>query len=643
MTESSILVTWRLDTNDADGFWMQRSPNGGANWVYIAALPADARDHMDRELKAGTTYSYRIQAFRNTGVSSWSGMASAKTLSEAPPTALPSATPSNIATATATATPTWTPTPEPTATETPRPSATHTGEPSATPTSEPTATQTEPPTATETSEATDTPEPSATSTTLPTATETSEPTATHTVEPTATRTIEPSATRTPEATDTNTPKPSASHTSVPSATHTPESSATPTTEPATPTPSTTDTPEPAATSLPTGLVAPSDLSVENEASASLTLRWTDMASSESGFWIQRSPNGETEWRYIAVVRQNAEHYVNSNLILGEHYFYRLSAFNSESSTDWSNVAGAFAGTGSASSPNATSTATTTPTLTATAAATLTATPDATRVPPPTVTPPSPSPVPSETLDPSAPALETPTSSASNTPVPTDTPTATVTVSATKTPTSAPSETPLPSPSPSATPVSPSATASPTSLPTETPGPPTPAPEEVDAQVFEEERVAGRLTGSYLYTWENDGLSQAIRERYSDGLRSQRTSYLEHIWRVVLPERERSVLYVNAWSRASSDNEHFVLDISFDGVTYVQMLDLTARQDESGIQAIPLPTGSRGTLHIRVRDSDQTPGQQVLDTVYVDHLFVRGTGMVMSPAPDGSSRVFAEAF
>lgn len=334
-------------------------------------------------------------------------------------------------------------------------------------------------------------------------------------------------------------------------------------------------------------------------SASLTLQWKDNSDNESGFWVQRSPNGEAEWRYIAVVRADTQTYVDSNLELGEQQFYRLSAFDSQVSTAWSNVAGGIAGSGRTFVPSATPTSTLPPTLTPTPEATLE---------PPTVTPPSPSPVPTDT------------------------------------PTPRPSSTP----SPSKTPVPPSATASPTAAASETPEPTKPPPTnvDVDALVFEEESLAGRLTGTYVYTWEDDGLAQVIRERSSSGKKHERYSYLEHVWRIELPERSSLVLHARAWSQASSDDEHFVLDISFDGETYVELLELTAREEGSGLQSIPLPAGSSGTLHVRVRDSDQTPGRRVLDKLYVDHLFVRGSNAPDSTDPDprgARGRIVAQAF
>ncbi|UCE00543.1 MAG: fibronectin type III domain-containing protein, partial [Chloroflexota bacterium] len=66
-----------------------------------------------------------------------------------------------------------------------------------------------------------------------------------------------------------------------------------------------------------------------------------------------------------------------------------------------------------------------------------------------------------------------------------------------------------------------------------------------------------------------------------------------------------------------------------------MFTVTANSD-SGYDIFVLPSSIQGTLYIRVKDSDQTPGNRSQDTLYVDHLFVRSESQPGDPpaAPTG---------
>jgi hypothetical protein len=72
-------------------------------------------------------------------------------------------------------------------------------------------------------------------------------------------------------------------------------------------------------------IAPSG---QNQVSAGqLELNWTDNADNEEGFMIERKLNNE-EFIQIVTVGANATSYIDTNLIDGAIYCYRLAAFNS---------------------------------------------------------------------------------------------------------------------------------------------------------------------------------------------------------------------------------------------------------------------------------------------------------------------------
>jgi hypothetical protein len=89
---TQINVAWSDNASSEDGFYLERSENGGA-YARIATVAANVTSHSDIGLPSGTTYSYRVQAFNGAGASAYSAPATATTLS------LPNAPANLVATA----------------------------------------------------------------------------------------------------------------------------------------------------------------------------------------------------------------------------------------------------------------------------------------------------------------------------------------------------------------------------------------------------------------------------------------------------------------------------------------------------------------------------------------------------------------
>jgi len=90
--------------------------------------------------------------------------------------------------------------------------------------------------------------------------------------------------------------------------------------------------------LPPG--APSGLGAAPASSSEIGLSWTDGSSSEDGFELQRSPDGES-WATIAgSLAANSTSYTDSGLQADTEYRYRIRAFNGSGTSGWSNVAAA---------------------------------------------------------------------------------------------------------------------------------------------------------------------------------------------------------------------------------------------------------------------------------------------------------------
>ncbi|VGO15091.1 hypothetical protein PDESU_03671 [Pontiella desulfatans] len=83
--------------------------------------------------------------------------------------------------------------------------------------------------------------------------------------------------------------------------------------------------------------APSSLSVTSVNASTLSLSWVDNAFNENGFNIERK-SGTNVFSQIAVTGMNSAGYIDSGLMAGTTYTYRLQAFNDTGDSGYSNEA-----------------------------------------------------------------------------------------------------------------------------------------------------------------------------------------------------------------------------------------------------------------------------------------------------------------
>jgi hypothetical protein len=138
----------------------------------------------------------------------------------------------------------------------------------------------------------------------------------------------------------------------------------------------------------------------------------------------------------------------------------------------------------------------------------------------------------------------------------------------------------------------------------------------------EETVMGTRTGSYVDTHASDDVYEAITEGESKGNPAKRYSYVEHTWTIDVTGGSSVIFYVEAYRTANEEEEDVVFAYSTDGSTYTDMVKVTSTSDTDTYQTYELPGTLRGTVSIRVMDTDRTEGNRALDTIYVDHLFIR---------------------
>jgi thermitase len=217
-----------------------------------------------------------------------------------------------------------------------------------------------------------------------------------------------------------------------------------------------------------------------------------------------------------------------------------------------------------------------------------------------------------------------------TPTPSATPTTTPTPTATNTPTQTPTDTPTPTETPT-----PTSTNTPTATPTETPTPtptdtPTPTftliptrPAQVlDQLATDELAISGTVSGSYIDTHSDDDQTQMITEVHSGGKPINRISYMEHKWSFEVHPGQTMTFFANAWGTTSSDDESFRFAFSLDDKEYTNLFTVTDNIDTGNYQSYTLPNSTVGRIYIRMVDTDRTIGNRQLDSVYLDHLFVR---------------------
>jgi hypothetical protein len=72
---------------------------------------------------------------------------------------------------------------------------------------------------------------------------------------------------------------------------------------------------------------PLGLSANGVSSSQIDLNWTDGASNETAYVVDRSPNGSTGWTQLADLPANSESYSNTGLSASTTWFYRVRAEN----------------------------------------------------------------------------------------------------------------------------------------------------------------------------------------------------------------------------------------------------------------------------------------------------------------------------
>lgn len=142
--------------------------------------------------------------------------------------------------------------------------------------------------------------------------------------------------------------------------------------------------------------------------------------------------------------------------------------------------------------------------------------------------------------------------------------------------------------------------------------------------------AGTVSGNYTDTFDNSSV-ETIQERESGGRKSSRYSYLLHTWLFNVTSGNTVTLYLNAWMTNSSDSDEMRFSYSIDGADYVEFTSI--QNTSSGVPvSFLMPQTTSGDVRIRVEDTDHTPGNRSLDTVYIQELYISSETLLGGEVP-----------
>jgi len=152
-------------------------------------------------------------------------------------------------------------------------------------------------------------------------------------------------------------------------------------------------------------------------------------------------------------------------------------------------------------------------------------------------------------------------------------------------------------------------------------------------------TAGTVDGSLASMAVDDGIAQRLTETESGGKPSRRTSLAEHAWAFDVVPGMTMTVSANAWVLGAEDEFEFAW--SADGASYQPMF-VVGSGDANAVYEFPLPADTSGPVWIRVTDTNRDAGAQVLDTLNVDQLVIRTESDPNARPPAAPAGAGAEA-
>jgi len=166
----------------------------------------------------------------------------------------------------------------------------------------------------------------------------------------------------------------------------------------------------------------------------------------------------------------------------------------------------------------------------------------------------------------------------------------------------------------------------------------PPPTSVEDYASAESTTFGTVVGSYTDTHVDGGNIEAITEEESGGKPSNRISRLSHTFTISVTGGDVVSFFVNATASDSSDGDAFTFAYSTNGSAFTDMV--TVGSSATGYESYVLPPSTQGDVTIRVTDTNHNRGNRSLDTLWVDHMYIRSDSPGSGTAPASPSSVVA---
>ena len=119
------------------------------------------------------------------------------------------------------------------------------------------------------------------------------------------------------------------------------------------------------------------------------------------------------------------------------------------------------------------------------------------------------------------------------------------------------------------------------------------------------------------------------------------SYLGHRWTIDVTDGDLVTFFVEAHHTANSEGDDFVFAYSTDDVIYTDMITISKTVDDNTAQSYSLPDDTSGIIYIRVTDTDRSAGNMLLDTIYIDNMYVLSEAEPLQPATLSDFAVISE--
>lgn len=137
---------------------------------------------------------------------------------------------------------------------------------------------------------------------------------------------------------------------------------------------------------------------------------------------------------------------------------------------------------------------------------------------------------------------------------------------------------------------------------------------------------GGISGSYVDTLDQNDVAEGITEAKTGPM-----TKMEHKWTIdITGSFNQFIFNIDAYHTANSEGDDFVFAYSTDNVAFTDMLTVTKTSDDDVYQTYLLPSSLSGTVYIRVKDTDQTKGNNIKDTIYVDHMYIEASNQPNLP-------------